>query len=148
MRVYFDSSALVAAYVTEAHSEPARRELRKQVPVPWTPFHDLEVRNALRLMHGRGQIDRRELHGLLGHVDQDLEAGCLARPALELAAVFGRAEALSAAHASTTLARTLDILHVAALIEIGCTRLVSGDERQIALARAARIRTRDIRVRA
>lgn len=60
-------------------------------------------------------------------------------PALELAAVFGRAEALSAAHASTTLARTLDILHVASLIEIGCTRLVSGDERQIALARAARI---------
>lgn len=148
MRVYFDSSALVAVYVTEAHSATARRELRKQVPVPWTPFHDLEVRNALRLMHGRGQIDRRELRGLLDHVDQDLGAGRLARPALDLTAVFRRAEVLSVAHAATTLARTLDILHVAALIEIGCTRLVSGDEREIALARAAGIRTRDIRARA
>jgi predicted nucleic acid-binding protein len=43
MTVYFDSSALVAVYVTEAYSERARRELRKRGAVPWTPLHDLEV---------------------------------------------------------------------------------------------------------
>lgn len=145
MRVYFDSSALVAAYVTEAHSGPARRELGRHLPVPWTPLHDLEVRNALRMLHGRGQIDASELRGLLAHLDQDLQAGRLARPALDLQAVFRRAEGLSAAHTPATLARTLDILHVAALVEIGCTTLVSADARQIALARAVGVRARDIR---
>ena len=119
MTVYFDSSALVSVYVTEAYSERTRRKLRKRGPVPWTPLHDLEVRNALRLLHGRRQIDEAELEGLLGHIDDDRQRG--------------------------RLARTLDVLHVAALIEIRCETLVSGDERQITLARAEGLRTFDIR---
>lgn len=145
MTVYFDSSALVAVYVTEAYSERARRELRNCASLPWTPLHDLEVRNALRLLRGRGQIDEVELEGLLEHVDDDIEKGRLARPVIDLGAVFRRAGELSRKRASKTLARTLDVLHVAALIEIGCRTLVSGDERQIALARAEGLRTIDIR---
>ncbi len=145
MKVYFDSSALVAAYVNEVHSPRARAELRKQRPIPWTPLHDLEVRNALRLLRGRAQINADEFHGLLAHVDEDLEGGRLERPAMELGAVFRRAESLSEVHASKTLARTLDILHVAAAFELGCTSLVSGDDRQIALAKAEGMRTVDIR---
>ena len=145
MTVYFDSSALVAVYVTEAYSARARRELRKHGHIPWTPLHDLEVRNGLRLLYGRKHIDETELHGLLAHVDDDLQRGRLARPVLDLGAAFHRAEELSRKHASKTLARTLDVLHVAALIEIGCGTLVSGDERQISLARAEGLRTLDIR---
>jgi predicted nucleic acid-binding protein len=145
MTVYFDSSALVAVYVTEAYSARARRELRKHSRVPWTLLHDLEVRNALRLLHGRRHIEEPELHGLIGHIDDDLRRGRLARPVIDLAAAFRRAEELSRKHASTTLARTLDVLHVAALIEIGCETLVSGDERQITLAKAEGLRALDIR---
>lgn len=145
MTVYFDSSALVAVYVTEAYSARARRELRKHGRVPWTLLHDLEVRNALRLLHGRRHIEEAELHGLLGHIDDDLQRGRLARPVVDLAAAFRRAEELSRKHASKTLARTLDVLHVAALIEIGCETLVSGDERQITLAKAEGLRALDIR---
>lgn len=145
MTVYFDSSALVAVYVTEAYSARARRELRKHGRVPWTLLHDLEVRNALRLLHGRRHIEEAELHGLLGHIDDDLQRGRLARPVIDLAAAFRRAEELSRKHASKTLARTLDVLHVAALIEIGCETLVSGDERQITLAKAEGLRALDIR---
>ena len=145
MTVYFDSSALVAVYVTEAYSAHARRELRKYDRVPWTPLHDLEVRNALRLLHGRRQIDEAELRGLLDHVDDDLQRGRLARPVIDLGAAFRRAEGLSRKHASKTLARTLDVLHVAVLIEIGCETLVSGDERQITLAKAEGLRALDIR---
>jgi predicted nucleic acid-binding protein len=148
VKVYFDSSALVAVYVNEAHSVRARGELRRHVPVPWTPLHDLEVRNALRLLEGRTLIDVDQLRGLLAHLDDDLKKGRLQRPALELEAVFRRAGDLSEIHVSKTLARTLDILHVAALIELGCTRLVSGDERQIALAKAEGIQIFDIRARA
>ncbi len=145
MRVYFDSSALVAVYVSEAHSARARAEIRRHVPVPWTPLHDLEVGNTLRLLRGRGQITAAELRGLLGHIDEDVEKGRLQRPTLDLGAVFRRAGNLSEAHASTTLARSLDILHVAAALELGCGSLVSGDDRQIALAKAEGIRTIDIR---
>ena len=145
MTVYFDPSALVAVYVTEAYSARARQELRKHGRVPWTPLHDLEVRNALRLLHGRRNIEEAELHGLLGHIDDDLQRGRLARPVIDLGAMFRRAEDLSRKHASKTLARTLDVLHVAALIEIGCEMLVSGDERQIALVRAEGLRALDIR---
>lgn len=145
MTVYFDSSALVAAYVTETHSERARRELRRHRQVPWTPLHDLEVRNAFRLLYGRRQINEAELDGLLGHVDDDLQRGRLARPAIDLGAVFRRAGELSRRHAPKTLARTLDVLHVAALIEIGCEALVSADERQITLAKTEGLRTFDIR---
>ncbi|MGH7859736.1 MAG: type II toxin-antitoxin system VapC family toxin [Candidatus Binatia bacterium] len=145
MKVYFDSSALVAVYVTEAHSERARRKLRRQGAVPWTPLHDVEVSNALRLLRGRGQIDDTELEGLLGHVAEDLQKGRLAPPAIDLGGVFRRAATLSEKHASGTLARTLDILHVAAALEIGSKTVVSGDGRQIALANLAGLRTFDIR---
>ena len=145
MTVYFDSSALVAVYVNEAYSARARRELRKHGRVPWTRLHDLEVRNALRLLHGRRHIDEAELHGLLGHIDDDLQRGRLTRPVIDLGAAFRRAEELSRKHASRTLARTLDVLHIAGLIEIGCETLVSGDERQITLAKAEGLRALDIR---
>lgn len=145
MRAYFDSSALVAVYVNELHSERARRELQLHLPVPWTPLHDLEVKTALRLLFGRGHIDAAEMRGLLGHIDEDLRAGRFERPSIEMEAIFNRAEVLSNKHASGSRARTLDILHVAALIESGCSSLVSGDSRQIALADAEGVQTIDIR---
>lgn len=145
MNTYFDSSAIVAVYVNEEYSPRARAELRKQTSIPWIPIHDVEVRNSLRLLHGRGHIDPDELVGLLAHIDEDLESGRLERPDMDLAAVFRRAGQLSETHATRTLARTLDILHVAALVELRCSRLVSGDERQIAVAKAEKIRTVDIR---
>ena len=64
---------------------------------------------------------------------------------MELEVVFRGAARLSERYASKTLARTLDILHVAALLQLGCSRLVSGDERQIALAKAEGIQIFDIR---
>ena len=82
MTAYFDSSALVAVYVTELHSEAARIEIRRHASVPWTQLHDLEVRHALRLLHGREQIDQGELAALLLHIDEDLREGRLARPAI------------------------------------------------------------------
>lgn len=147
MTVYFDSSALVAVYVTEAYSGTARRELRRHQSVPWTALHDLEVRNALRLLNARAQIDEDELAALLGHIDEDLSKGRLARPALDFDAVFRSAGSLSERRAQGAFARTLDILHVAALTELGCSTLVSGDDRQLALAKAEGLSVVDIRQR-
>ncbi len=59
-----------------------------------------------------------------------------------------RAEELSRKHAAKTLARTLDVLHVGALIEIECGTLVPGDERQITLAKAENLQMFAIRASA
>lgn len=136
---------MVAVYLTEAYSETARREIRKHASIPWTPLHDLEVRNAFRLSVGRRQIAEDELTALLRHIDEDLDKGRLVRPATDLGAIFRRAGELSQRHATKMLARTLDILHVAALQELGCETLVSGDERQITLAVSKGLEVVDIR---
>lgn len=53
----------------------------------------------------------------------------------ELTEVFRRAEVLSQAHTSATKCRSLDLLHVAAALEIGCREFASFDVRQRAIAR-------------
>ena len=71
---YFDASALVAIYVTETFSGAARREVRAVPQVPYTVLHDLEVRNALRVLHGRGLLTAGELRELTSQLEDDLQA--------------------------------------------------------------------------
>ena len=79
MKTYFDSSALVAVYVTERFSDRARDEVRRAGQVPWTGLHELEVRNTLCLLHGRRIIDAREARALAGHLNEDVRGGRLVR---------------------------------------------------------------------
>ena len=145
MTSYFDSSALVAIYVTESFSLKARREARAAAQLPYTSLHDLEVRNALQVLHGRGLLDARELRGLLGQLDEDLETHRLVETRLDLFDVFRRAGELSRTHAAKLVCRSLDILHVAAALLLRCTCLVSGDDRQLALAKAVGLDAIDVK---
>jgi hypothetical protein len=43
------------------------------------------------------------------------------------------------------LCRGLDILHVAAAMALGCQRMLSGDDRQLALARAVGLEAVDVK---
>jgi len=142
---YFDSSALVAIYVTEAFSRVARREARAVSQIPYTALHELEVPNGLRVLHGRGLITSQELRDLTGQLAGDLEAHRLVETRIDLFDVFRRASGLSQAHAVRLLCRSLDILHVAAALELGCRRFVSGDDRQLALARAVGLAPVDVK---
>jgi predicted nucleic acid-binding protein len=144
---YFDSSALVAIYVTETFSARARSEAQAVPQIPFTALHDLEVRNALRLIHGRRLITASELRTLFAHLDQDIEARRLAEVRLDLFRIFERAGELSLAHAARLLCRSLDILHVASALELHCTQLVSGDDRQLALGKLVGLRPIDIKKR-
>lgn len=131
--------------VTERFSRIARREARSALQLPYTALHDLEVRNALRVLHGRGLVTAVELRELLAQLDGDVAAHRLVEMRIDLFAVFMRAAELSHAHAVRLLCRSLDILHVAAALELGCTRLVSGDDRQLALAKAAGLEPVDVK---
>ncbi|MFQ3577663.1 MAG: PIN domain-containing protein, partial [Verrucomicrobiia bacterium] len=71
-----------------------------------------------------------EMRGTLQALESDIAQGILSRPDYDLAAVYLRAETISAKHAVATLARTADLWHVAAALEAGCTAFASFDERQ------------------
>ncbi len=137
MTAYFDSSVIVALYHQEQHSPEARRAVTAQATVPFTMLLDLEVRTVFRRMVGSKLLTARELAALLSQLDDDLASGRLMRPPLDFYAVFAGAEVLSALHASRLLSRSLDTLHVAAALELGCTRFVTFDARQARLAEAA-----------
>lgn len=141
MRIYFDTSTLIKIYVREVNS-PAAVEilLAERSPVPFSHLVELELRTAIRLKRGRGEITAAEQRAALQTLESDLAKGILARPDYDLDSVYRRAEALSAKHAAGTLARSADIWHVATALEIGCNAFSSFDDRQRKLAALSKLK--------
>ena len=138
MEAYFDSSILVKAYCPEPNSTDALALiLAEAVPLPLTHLQEAEIRNALRLKVFRQELSAPSLKISLFLFDEDIRVGRLERPHYDPHAVYRRAEILSHQHAAMTGARTLDILHVAAALELKVVRFVSFDHRQRAVARKA-----------
>lgn len=131
MKTYFDTSILLKTYVPEAGTPEALAILREQeTPSPFSHLLEIELRTAIRVKHGRGEITAAEMRGSLQALEADLAKGILARPDYDLENVFRRAEVISSKHAAATLARSADLWHVAAALEAGCTAFASFDERQ------------------
>lgn len=145
MKAYFDSSALVKLYVTEKFSPRARREAQALPQLPFTWLHALELGNALQVLTGRKLLVAKEADQLREQIEDDRQAHRLAETPLDWPKIFHESVQLSRAHSARLLCRSLDILHVAAACELSCERFVSADERQLALAAAAGLKTTDIR---
>ena len=144
MSAYFDTSALVAAYITEVHSPAARRALRRYGSIPFTALHRLELRNSLELLVGRALLSATERDGLATQIQEDRRAGRLIESAVDWQMILTIAGDLSVAHTKKYLTRSLDLLHVATALELKCETFVSGDHRQLGAARAAKLRPVDI----
>jgi len=145
---YVDSSVLVAVYVPERFSKAARHAVRAVAQIPFTPIHELEVRNAFELLVGRNLITKAECRAILAQLDDDLDSQRLARVPLDLDGVFTRASDLSRTYTSRYLTRSLDLLHVAAAQTMMCATFVSADARQLAAAKATGLKVVDIKRRA
>ena len=145
MKTYADSSALVPLYVSERFSEAAETALRPAGQVPFTMIHHLEVSNAFERLIGRGLISRPEGRSIERHLHDDLESRRLIAVSVDLEEVFRNAGVLSRQYAAKHLARSLDLLHVAAAHAAGCTVFVSADDRQLAVARASGLGVVDIK---
>jgi predicted nucleic acid-binding protein len=135
---YVDAGVLVKSYVAEANSPAALALLEAEaLPLPLTHFQEVEIRNAIRLKVFRREITASNAISSLAVLNEDIRENRLLRPSYSITGVFHRAEELSGLYASNTGARTLDILHVAAALEIGARKFVSLDERQRAVAKKA-----------
>jgi predicted nucleic acid-binding protein len=144
---YIDSSALVPVYVTERFSKAARSMVRSVGQVPFTAIHQLEVPNAFELLVGRELITRDECRAIQAQLRGDLENQRLMPVALDLERVFADAGELSRLSTAKFLARSLDLLHVAAAHIAVCKTFVSADDRQLAVAKASGLTVVDIRRR-
>ena len=145
MKTYADSSAVVPLYVSEHFSDTAESALRSVGQLPFTAIHQLEVPNAFERLVGRNLMTREECRVVQGQLQEDLENHRLVPVVLDLDHVFGEASKLSTAYAAKHLARSLDLLHVAAAHAAGCTTFVSADDRQLAVAKASGLQVIDIK---
>jgi len=135
---YFDSAVLVKAYCLETTSPQALSLIKGATPpLPFTPLHALEIRNALRLKRHRKELTESQLRGALRSLQDDIDSGFLAPQDQDLYEVFVQAESLSAEHTVSTGVRSLDVLHVAAALILMTGEFVSFDRRQRSLAAKA-----------
>ncbi len=135
---YFDSSVLLKLYLSEPQTTTAIRLFRDaQTSPPFTRLHGVEIRGAFQQKCGRGELSQGECAQLIAILESDLQSAVFTQPVVQWNETFDRAETLTAAHASETLCRTLDVLHVATAVALGADEFCTFDHRQAAMASAA-----------
>ncbi|HZV34326.1 MAG TPA: type II toxin-antitoxin system VapC family toxin [Verrucomicrobiae bacterium] len=145
MKAYADTSFIVALYLQQQSSVDAAAFMRRHAQaLPFTPWHRLEVRNALRLAVFHGAIVSHQCRIQLRQIETDLrEETLLIHTPVDWVSVLREAEKLGAAHNENLGCRSGDLFHVAAALELKAELFVSLDERQRKMARAAAL---DVRI--
>jgi predicted nucleic acid-binding protein len=135
---YFDTGVLLKLYLPEPRAAEAVAFVNATSgKPPVNHLHELEIRSALRQKAGHGELTQVECDALIAEFESDLANGVHHRVIVSWPDVFATAEALSAAHGTTTLCRSLDTLHVAIALELGATEFCTFDLRESRMAAAA-----------
>ena len=138
MSDYADTGFICSLYAPDANTESAIKQMDKQrKPICFSWLNQVEFRNALRLRVFRKEISSSERDRSLNWLLADLSAGVFENVELSQSNVMIETERLSARHSEKLGTRSLDILHVAMAVVVGCERFLSFDARQCKLARAA-----------
>jgi predicted nucleic acid-binding protein len=139
LKAYADSSFIVALYLQQQSSAAAAAFMRLHgTALPFTPWHRLEVRNAIRLAAFHRLIDSRQGKTQLKQMETDLhDETLIVHAPVDWVTVLRAAEKLGAAHNESVGCRSADMFHVAAAVEWGADHFLTFDERQKKMARAA-----------
>jgi predicted nucleic acid-binding protein len=139
LKAYADSSFIVALYLPQ-QSSPAAAAFMQQygVALPFTPWHRLEVRNAIRLAVFQQVIEPRQCKTQLKQIELDLrEESLIVHTPIDWTNVLREAEKIGAAHNESVGCRSSDLFHIAAALEQGMDHFLTFDERQKKMAKAA-----------
>jgi len=138
LKAYADSSFIAALYLKQTTSASAAAFMqRHDMPLPFTPWHRLEVRNAIRLAVFHRLIDSHQARLQLKQMEADLRAETLiVHAAVDWVSVLRIAEKSAAAHNESIGCRSGDLFHVAAALAWGADQFISFDERQLKMAAA------------
>ncbi len=139
MKAYADTNFFTRFYVPNPDLSRLSRMIaayleREDEPLPFTPLHRLEFRNAVRLMvHRRRQrgevnLSSEQARRILRDHETDLdERAFITHRAIEWTEALRLAERLSAAHTASEGFRSLDLLHVGAALTFRCGEFFSFD---------------------
>ncbi len=140
MKAYCDTSFLVSLYAPDANSEVSAAEmLRASTMLLITPLCELELVNALQLRLFRNELTAAETQAAYTAIQSDISAGIYSLQPLSTG-IFEAAKRLSLKYVAKIGSRSLDVLHVAAALAMGAEMLLSFDDKQRKLARAAGLR--------
>ncbi|MCG6168815.1 type II toxin-antitoxin system VapC family toxin [Leptospira sanjuanensis] len=138
---YLDTGVLVKLYFPEINSEQVSRFFEKKgTSIPITNLHILEWENAINLKLFRKEINTKEVALLRKDFESDLSEGVLELKIVSGSESLKIAAELSRKHTHKLGVRSLDILHVAQAISLKVKEFYSLDMKQIALAKAARLK--------
>ncbi|HET9783933.1 MAG TPA: type II toxin-antitoxin system VapC family toxin [Terriglobales bacterium] len=134
--VYWDTSALVSLYVPDIHSAAAAKALTgHSAAILFTGLHELELTNAIALRVFRREITPLAARQSLAALASDRRQGLFV-DAHWPESCFATAGRLAERTTSRLGCRSLDLLHVAAALELQATGFLTFDKRQRSLARA------------
>jgi predicted nucleic acid-binding protein len=134
MTPYVDSGILIKLYVRERNSAEAISVLGQYKSLNLNQLQELEIRNSFRALEGRTLISSFQRASSEHELEVDLVKGRLQRSHPDWGQVFLEAVNLSRLHSVDTLARSLDLLHVAVAMLSGADLFLTGDKRQYAVA--------------
>jgi predicted nucleic acid-binding protein len=138
LKTYADTSFLVRIYLSQSDSPKALAFMRDfREPLPFTPLHRHEMRNALRLAVFRKEITTERRSAAFADIDSDLVDGILAHVPVRWTDAFREAEDLGKTHTEALGIRALDLLHTGIALTLGAKRFLTFDARQAELAEAA-----------
>ena len=115
---------------------------RAKDPLPFTPVHRLELRNALRLRVFRGEITAEQRRLAFQEIEADLDAAVLMHTPIPWTDAFRASEDLGAAHTEKRGVRSIDLLHLGIALAWKATEFLTFDNRQAELAKAAGLRVK------
>lgn len=140
--VYADTSLLASLYLRDRNTTQALAAVTAVArPLILTHWQHFELENAFQLRLFRRESTPADLATAEARLAEDLAAGMVVPVPLPFASVLPAARQLTARHTATVGCRAFDIFHVAAALHLRATRFLSFDARQLALARAAGLRT-------
>jgi predicted nucleic acid-binding protein len=138
LNTYADTSFLMRVYLTQTDSKKALAFMRDfREPLPFTPLHRHELRNALRLAVFRKEIDTERRKAAFLDMESDLEDGILEHSPIAWTDAFREAEQLGNTYTETIGVRGVDLLHVGIAQALGAKLFLTFDSRQNELATAA-----------
>ncbi len=142
MNTYPDTTFYVALrFFDDAHHQSATGffAARSDETFLWSPWHRVEVTNALR-QFARGEralLSAADARRIIHRLETDVRVGYFLHMEADWRDVLRSAYEVSAEHAFSYPCRAADLLHVAYAKELAADLFVSFDEDQARLAEAA-----------
>jgi predicted nucleic acid-binding protein len=145
---YADTGFLASLYLEETTSTEAEAIFAAHgAPLTLTPLVLLELRNAFNLAVNRGRITIPLRNALWSRFEVHLAAGVFVLVPIDSAELYRQARELSDRHTAREASRTLDLLHVAAALNLGVRGFFTFDRRQHAVAKSEGLKLSPARLR-